>query len=101
LIAPGQGWSRFDAAQKWTANGIAFIYYTSEGQGENAGRKHTMAFATIGEDDVTLSLQSPASIWPQAFDGLAALVASVRPIAQGHKANRVSCGLAGCLSKPL
>jgi hypothetical protein len=79
-----QGWSQLDAAQKWTANGIVFIYYTFEGQGENAGRKHTMVFATIGEDKVTLILQSRTSIWREAFDGLAALVASVHPTEKGR-----------------
>jgi hypothetical protein len=79
----GQGWSQLDAAQKWTANGIEFIRYTFEGQGENAGRKHTTVFATSGEDVVTLTLQSPVSMWPEAFDGFAALVASVRPVAKG------------------
>jgi hypothetical protein len=42
------------------------------------------ATATIGEDFVIFTLQSPASMWPEAFDGFAALVATVRPTAHGH-----------------
>jgi hypothetical protein len=74
------GWSKRDAvAQRWTANGIDFIYYTLEGQGENAGQRKTFVFGTIGKDFVTFTLQCEASIWPEAFAGLAEFVATVRP----------------------
>jgi hypothetical protein len=67
-------WSRSEP-RKWTANGIDVIYDISEGQGKNAGRMKSEATATIREDFVIFALLSPTSMWPEAFNGFAALVA--------------------------
>jgi hypothetical protein len=49
-------------AQKWSANGIDFYYYTFEGQDENANRRQTFVHASIGKDYVTFTLQCPTSM---------------------------------------
>jgi hypothetical protein len=94
VIVPG--WVQLDQPLQWprldqvpadgadvvVLNGIHFHYDTFEGQGERAGRRLIFVEGDIGEDSVTFTLNCPTSIWPEAFDGLAALVASVRPTAK-------------------
>jgi hypothetical protein len=70
--------------QRWTANGIDFICYTFKGEGENVGYRHAFVHTIFGGDVVTFDLESPASMWPEAFAGLAELVATVRPTEKGR-----------------
>jgi hypothetical protein len=89
----GPGWTKLHQPLEWSGNlppqtwlvhGIYFRYVTFKGEGERAGRQLTYVGGRIGTDLVTFILQCPASAWPEAFDGLAALVATVRPTEKGR-----------------
>jgi hypothetical protein len=81
LAAPGFLSALDPTPRTWTVNGIVFTYRRFAGEGAFADHRYAYVYASVGGGEyLTLELISPASMWPEAFAGLAALVASVRPI---------------------
>jgi len=75
------GWvqdERLRPDSQWIVHGVPFFYATLHGTADEAGRHLGFVFATVHDDLVSFELQSPDSLWPVAFAGLEALVASLR-----------------------
>jgi hypothetical protein len=77
-----EGWTSepMDPERKWTSADGDFFYVTLDGNGGNAGRRITLASATVGVDLIGISLQAPASMWPTAFEALKQFAASIHAV---------------------